>query len=282
MQMINRFKKAICLFLAFALLLSLCACGSGEAVTYTVTVKTEGGMPLESVEVKVYKDKGLKDIVWIAETDDEGKTSFTAESSDEYTVILEDVPQGYKSQESYTIKDENAVVTVKPDMIKSDELSDVTYDLGSVVRDFSVTDVNGTKYQISEILKEKKAVVLNFWFLNCQPCRMEFPFLQKAYEQYSKDIEVLAINPLDGNDSTITAFAKDNGLTFPVIKGDSDWANCMRLMAYPTTVVIDRYGSVVMMHRGSITEDGVFESIFEYFASDDYVQGIIKNLSDIK
>lgn len=276
-------KKIIAVFAAAMLSFALCGCGGdGEYIDYTVKVKTVGGMPLEGVTVKVYEGKKLDKIVWIAQTDDEGKTSFSAEKSDKYVIVTEGMPEGYKAEKSYSVKGENTEIALKPEMVKSDELSDVTYNLGSVIRDFSVTDVNGSKYQISELLKDKKAVILNFWYLNCMPCKMEFPFLQKAYEQYSEDIEVLAINPLDGNDSTISDFAKESELTFPMIKEESEWESSMKLTAYPTTVVIDRYGSIAMMHRGSITEDGVFEKLFEYFAADDYKQGIFRNISDIK
>ncbi len=278
----TNFKKIIAIVSAVMLSLTLCSCGAGEEKNYTVEVKTEGGMPLEDIKVKVYKDKKLDDILWIAETDAEGKISFEAESSDKYTAVLEQVPSGYKAEKSYTLNGENAEVKVKPQMEKSDSLDDITYSPGDVIRDFSVTDVSGKNYQISDILKEKKAVVLNFWFLNCGPCKMEFPYLQKAYEKYSKDIEVLAINPVDGTENTISDFAKDSGLSFPMIKGESEWESCMKLSAYPTTVIIDRFGSIVMIHKGYIAEDGVFEKIFGYFVSDDYTQGIIRNISDIK
>lgn len=275
------FKKIISL-LVIAVLLVLSGCGgSKEKITYTVVVKTEGGMPLEDVMVRVYGDKSLKDVVWIAETDSDGKTSFTAERSDKYTAVLENVMDGYIAESSYTLKGEITETLVKAEMVKSNELSDVTYGLGSVIRDFSIKSTDGTEYQISQLLKQKKAVVLNFWYLNCGPCKMEFPYLQSAYEQYSKDIEVLAINPMDGNNKSIAEFADSLGLTFPMFKGESGWEKSMKLSAYPTTVIIDRYGSIVMMHKGCITEEGVFEKIFGYFVSDDYVQGIIKNISDI-
>lgn len=277
-----KFKKIIALLSAAVLLLSLCCCGKAEEIDYTVAVKTEGGMPLADVKIRIYKNKSLDDIVWIAETDDEGMTSFTSESSDKYTAVLEGLPEGYKAEKSYTLKGKNTEILLKTEMIKSNELSDVKYNVGDVIRDFSVTSSDGSVYQISELLKEKKAVVLNFWYMNCAPCKMEFPYLQRAYEQYSEDIEVLAIDPVDGTDSTISDFAEDLGLTFPMIKGESEWESSMQLTAYPTTVVIDRYGTIVMMHRNSITEDGVFERIFEYFVSEDYEQGIIKNISEIE
>lgn len=170
----------------------------------------------------------------------------------------------------------------KPELEKSDELSDITYSLGDTIRDFSVTAIDGTKYQISDILNEKKAVVLNFWFINCMPCRMEFPFMQKAYEEYSQDIEILAINPVDEKENKISDFSTELNLSIPMIKGDREWTNAMKISGFPTTVVIDQNGIISMFHTGSITEEGVFEKIFEHFTRDDYESGVINSISDIK
>lgn len=284
-----RLMKSEYLLKAFALsvavMLTLCGCGGnggGADKGYDIEVKTEGGMPLEDIRVKVFKDKKLDDMVWAAETDDEGKISFEAESSSKYVAVLEEIPNGYRVEKYYALKDESTSLLLKADMKADAKLSDATYALGDIIGDHKITAADGKTYQISEILKSKKAVVLNFWFLNCQPCKMEFPYLETAYKQYKEDIEVIAVNPLDGTDSTVSEFADSLQLTFPVAAGESEWGSSMRLSAYPTTVVIDRFGMIAMMHRGAVIEDGVFEKIFEYFAADDYSQSIIKNISDIK
>ena len=111
---------------------------------------------------------------------------------------------------------------------------------------------------------------------------MEFPYLQQAYTQYQDDIEVLAINPVDGTNDTIATFAQDNGLTFPMAVGETEWETCMKLSAYPTTVVIDRYGAIGMIHKGMVTDTETFTKVFEFFTSDDYEQTTIKNIDDIK
>lgn len=268
-------------FICIALIATFFTACGGEK-EYTVELKTEGGMPLEDIGIKVYTDKKLDDLVWAAETDEEGKTSFTAEGSNKYTVILEDLPAGYETAGELTLRDEHTVITAKAVLQKSNELSDITYKAGDVIRDFTITSVSGERLSISALLKEKKAVVLNFWYLNCEPCKMEFPYLEKAYKEYAEDIEVIAVNPLDGGESSISDFAKAEGLTFPMAKGETEWEKCMQLTAYPTTVVIDRYGTIAMIHKGAVTEDGVFEKIFEYFADEAYVQSIIKNINDIK
>lgn len=167
-------------------------------------------------------------------------------------------------------------------LIANADLSTSNYKLGDYMGDYTVTDVNGNMHTFSEILKEKKVIILNFWFVNCGPCKMEFPYLQKAYDSYSADVAVIAINPVDNKASSIVKYAKQNDLTIPMVVGDEAWATAFDLQGYPTTVVIDRYGSVAFMHMGSITEDGVFEKIFEFFSADDYKQTTLKNISDIE
>lgn len=167
-------------------------------------------------------------------------------------------------------------------LLSEDELDGVTFKSGDAFADMSVTTPDGTTYKISELLKEKKAVVLNFWYINCGPCQMEFPYMQQAYETYQDDLEILAVNPYDGTDETVAEFQKKYKLTFPMAVCDKEWAQRMELTGYPTTVVIDRYGIVSYVHTGMITEVEEFNKIFEFFTADDYVQTTIRNISDIE
>lgn len=270
---------AVTLVLCF-MVLSGCQEKNASKTQYTITVMSEGEKSLSDIKVYVYKDSKQEDLVWVAETDEEGKVTFEAEESDAYVAVLQEVPAGYITEEVYSIQDTQTEIRLEITLEGNAE--DVTYKLGDVVLDFEVTATNGTTYQLSELLKEKKAVVLNFWFLNCGPCKMEFPFLQEAYDEYKDKIEVLAINPVDGTNDKITSYAQENGLTFPMAVGDMKWQNSFVLTAYPTTVVIDRYGTVAMIHKGSITEKETFTKIFSYFTSDTYEQTTIRNISDIE
>ena len=167
-------------------------------------------------------------------------------------------------------------------LLSEDELEGVTFKRGDVFADMSVTTPDGTTYKISELLKEKKAVVLNFWYLNCGPCQMEFPYMQDAYENYQDDLEILAVNPYDGTDETVADFQKKYELTFPMAVIEEEWAQYMGLNAYPTTVVIDRYGIVSFVHTGMITDVEEFNKIFEFFTADTYEQTVIRNISEIE
>lgn len=161
-------------------------------------------------------------------------------------------------------------------------LEESRYSLGDSMGDYSVTDVNGVTYKFSEILKDKKAIVLNFWFINCGPCRMEFPYLNEAYEAYKEDIEVIAINPVGDSEADVKAFAEEMTLSFPVAVGDEAWNQAVNIQGYPTTMVIDRTGTVSFVHTGYIDSTETFERVFEFFTKDDYTPTLVENISDIK
>lgn len=276
-------KKRLLLITSIVLLLCILFTGCNstkneEKVLYTVQIETIGGLPLEDVMVIVYTDSELKELQWKAETDKNGIITFDAKEQDSYYIVIEEVLSGYKIEDCYEISDRNAKISLETVLTDSDDISATTFKLGSVVGNFTVTATDGNELKVSEILKTKRAIVLNFWFLNCQPCKMEFPYLQQAYADYQGKLEVIAINPVDGTIDDINTFASENQLSFPMVKLDGG----LNFDAYPTTVVIDRYGTICMIHRGSITSKEEFVKVFEYFTADDYKQTLIKNISDIK
>lgn len=283
-------KRILLILIAVVLLTSACTVdndivselSADEKTQYTVEVKTQGGMPLSDVLVYVYRDSSKNDLVWAGETDEEGKISFQALVSQNFVAVLQELPQGYVTQDVYSISNDYTSIIVESVLLGGTDLFNTTYKLGDVFGDFVITSVDGTEYKISELLQTKKAIVLNFWFINCGPCKMEFPYLQQTYEEYQNDIEVLALNPLDGTDESVLKYAQDLELTFPMSACDSQWQTCMQLTAYPTTVIIDRYGTIAMIHRGSITEKEVFANIFDYFTSEGYQQTKIRNISEIQ
>lgn len=167
-------------------------------------------------------------------------------------------------------------------LVDGAQLSESSYTLGDYMGDYTVTDVAGTSYTFSELLKTKKAIVLNFWFINCGPCQMEFPYLQTAADVYSDDIAVIAINPTSDKDKGIIKYASQNNLSIPLVKGEEAWISALGLQGFPTTVVIDQYGSVAFMHMGAVTQNGIFEKIFEFFSDENYEQTTINNINDIK
>ena len=252
-----------------------------EPVTYTVEIGVKSGMALEGIGVYIYTDETLEELVWFDKTDANGIMTFTDAKSDSYVAVLANVPDGYPVEPWYPITGERIRIELGSELVEDVDLSEVSFKLGDMMANFTFTDPDGKEYVISDLLKEKKAIILNFWYLECNPCRAEFPYLQKAYEVYGDKVEVLALNPVNTDDKAIADYQEEMELTFPMAKCDAEWQSAMNLTAYPTTVVVDRFGNIAMIHKGSITEEGEFEKILSFFSSDDYKQTIVESIEDL-
>ena len=255
---------------------------SGEAATYTIEVKSASGILLKDVGLYIYEDSSKEELVTFIKTNESGVTSFTDVARDTYIAVLDKIPTGYEAEEYYPLTGERTEIVLQTGKMDASDVENLTYKLGDAVLDFAVTGPDGTEYTLSGLFKGKKAVVLNFFYNNCQPCMLEFPFLQEAYAEYSDSIAVLAMNPVDGDDASVAALQKEMGITFPMVKCGEEWAKIMQLTAYPTTVIIDRFGNICLMHTGSVPDAKTFKDAFAYFASEEYEQKLIDSIEDLK
>ena len=243
----------------------------------TVEVKSAGGKALEGIGVYIYKDAAMTDMIDYVKTNAEGIATVSSSIPAGGVAVLDKVPEGYVAQEHYAITTTETKIVLQIQL--REQMGQVA--LGDVMFDFTVTDINGTAYTLSQLLQTKKAVVLNLWYVNCEPCKMEFPYLIEAYGSYAEDIEVLAINPEGDNETAITEFVAEYGLTFPTVKGDAAWKSTVANLMYPTTVVIDRFGTVGLIHIGSIDSTETFQNVFAYFTADDYAQSTVADINDV-
>ena len=250
---------------------------SGDLTGCTIEVKSVGGKALEGVGMYIYKDAAMTEMVDYVRTNAQGIAATSNPVPVGSIAVLDKIPAGYVAEESYTITTAQTKITLETKLLE--QMGPIT--LGEVMFDFSVTDINGDTHTLSQLLETKKAVVINLWFVNCNPCRDEFPYLNEAYNNYSDVLEVLAINPEGDNEEEIAEFVAEYGLSFPAIRGDEAWRSTIAALSYPTTIVIDRFGAVGMIHTGSVEGTKVFEDIFAYFTADDYVQSTIADIADV-
>ncbi len=257
-----------------------------QEVIYTVTVKTEAGQVPVGAEYYVRKPSGS--IATYGTLEKSGKITFTALKGENYSLELrglekiDGMAEGYTVEESYALTEENTDICLHSAPVPGVEVTGKVYKLGDIIRDFTVTDTDGNVLTVSELLKSKKCVVLNFWDTTCVPCKMEFPYLQKAYEAYSDQIALIGMDyhPKDTVES-IAQYRADNGLSFPMAHCDIKWSEALDFRGNPTTIVIDRYGRICFLETGSVTVDGHFEALFEHFVKDDYQQVLLWDLKDV-
>ena len=150
------------------------------------------------------------------------------------------------------------------------------YQLGDKIDDFTVTTFDGKTVTLSEVLKEKEAVLINIWATWCGPCRNEFPFMEEAYKQYSDKVEVIALScePTDTND-VLASFVAEMGMTFNVSQDTVGMAEKFNVSAIPTSVMIDRFGTICFIESGSLPDVSSFTRLFDAFLGEEYTESVL-------
>lgn len=143
------------------------------------------------------------------------------------------------------------------------------------MEDFTVQTLDGS-FHLSDVLAEKKMVLINFFATWCGPCKMEFPYMEEAYKQYADSVAVLALSvePSDTMDALRT-YAEGLGLTFSVGSDSAvGLSSQFDTSGIPVTVVVDRFGQIVLEEVGAKTSTDDFLHLFDYMTSDYYTQSV--------
>ena len=261
---------------------------SAETISYVyrIGVKNAGGYGFPNVTVDLYngETKLASQLTGV-----DGYALFTEsdiQTLGEYTVAISGYPDGYEEPQgtfvTTPIAGSELNIPITPTGLKSGKPANGThYQLGDIVHDFTVNTTNGT-FTLSEALKTNDAVLLNFWATWCGPCQSEFPAMNDAYMEYSKDereskVTVLAVSTTDSYNDVLS-FQTKNGLAFPMASSSDCSINLLGLFGVsgiPHSVIIDRYGVVAFNHVGSMTEMRDFSVRFDQFLGEDYVPTIL-------
>jgi len=133
---------------------------------------------------------------------------------------------------------------------------------GMIAPDFSVLDVEGHPFRLSEAVS-RKPVLLLFWSVFCDPCRSEMANLQKAQDRYAgRDVTFVAV-AVDGEPlrNIIGGFARQEGYTFKVLVDELDatgaWkvADAYGVAVTPTLLLLEKGGAVSLRKGGKLRED---------------------------
>lgn len=241
---------------------------------YVINVQSKGGLPLDGVQVTATRGDFVRRGI-----SKDGKIEFGIPLGEyDLQVDASTLPAGYYVEENAAYKtnpDKREEVTIQvPSKVITD--GDNVYGVGHVMKDFTFTDCFNTRYTLSKLLETKKAVVVNFFFTACNPCRAEFPAIQTAYAGRS-DIEILAIASTHQGDtnSDVQTFKEGLGLTFPMGVDTIGMNANFNVGAWPTTIVIDRYGLIAYKSSGTDTVASNWTRLFNDFTSDNYKQNFV-------
>ena len=113
--------------------------------------------------------------------------------------------------------------------------------IGQPAIDFSLTDIKGQKWTLSEL--KGKVVVLNFWFTSCPPCIQEMPDLNKLTKAYEADNVVFLAVTFNTVEKVIP-FLNEHEFNYNILADAQSTATAYHVSSWPTSIVIDKQGKV--------------------------------------
>lgn len=103
--------------------------------------------------------------------------------------------------------------------------------------------------------------VINFWATWCPPCKAEMPEFEEFFRENAGKIAFYAINIKEPQER-VAGFLKAGNLTMPVLLDSSgEVAKAYRVNAIPTTLIVDKNGTVVFRKSGAMSKDELEKAI---------------------
>jgi thiol-disulfide isomerase/thioredoxin len=98
-----------------------------------------------------------------------------------------------------------------------------------------------------------RVVVLNFWATWCAACREELPTLETLHQELGEEgLAIIGVNVDGGGAERAERYAEQKGLSFRILHDpERRVARSYGVLGYPTTVVIDRAGWIVLSELGA-------------------------------
>lgn len=118
---------------------------------------------------------------------------------------------------------------------------------GEMAPDFTMTTMNGDTIALSKL--RGKVVVINFWFINCPPCREEIPGLNRLVTEFASKNVVFVAPATDKRKALAKLLAKES-FSYQVIPSARGLAGLYKVEGFPTHLVIGTDGKIVKRMLG--------------------------------
>ena len=135
---------------------------------------------------------------------------------------------------------------------------------GQTARDFEVVQFDGETFRLSQVTADH-AVMVNFWYPSCPPCREEMPAIEAAWQELKDEpVRILGLYVPQGFDSEQDArdFVAELGLTFDFATDHlARIAQAYDLEYFPMTYFIDMDGEVVATYISTLEKEEIVRQV---------------------
>jgi thiol-disulfide isomerase/thioredoxin len=130
----------------------------------------------------------------------------------------------------------------------------------------SGVDLEGEEVDLADL--RGKPVVVNVWWSECPPCRVEQPDLNEAAAELGDDVAFLGLNIRDSSAEKAQAFVRNNDVPYGSVYSPDGrallaFAGTLNPRSIPSTVVLDADGRVAASVQGRIPTTQTLVSLVE-------------------
>lgn len=120
---------------------------------------------------------------------------------------------------------------------------------GETAPGFHVITLSGEELDSSQLKGD--IAVLNFWFIQCPPCRAEIPKLNRLVKEYEgKPVHFIAFAPDD--EASLEEFLTSVPFDYKIVANATPIAQKFGVTGAPTHVILDSEGVIAKIYLGEV------------------------------
>jgi thiol-disulfide isomerase/thioredoxin len=124
-------------------------------------------------------------------------------------------------------------------------------EVGNQLPTFFFTTIDEKEHSIEEYIG--KPLIINFWGINCPPCRKEFPEFVKFYKKYrGEGLDIITLN-VDSSLDEQRKFLEHQEMPWVVGSDDTEMFRKWNYRFIPTSILVDPSGTIVDEHVGGMS-----------------------------
>jgi peroxiredoxin len=119
---------------------------------------------------------------------------------------------------------------------------------------FTLKDSDGRAVSLTDY--KGKVVLLNFWATWCGPCKIEIPWFVEFEQKYKdRGFAVLGVSMDEDGWEVVKPYLAKSKINYRILLGNDDVAKQYGgVESLPTTLVIDRTGTIHSKHEGLVSK----------------------------